>query len=143
MTATNETPRAALVLGPGEGRNYPMGRIRALFLADCEETAHRYSISQWWLEPFTHGPGAHQHEEDDIFFVLAGTMHVLAGSEWTAAGPGALVVIPGGVIHDFENRGAEPAGVLNFSVPGGFEPEMPGIAQWFEEHPAGDVADRV
>jgi hypothetical protein len=24
---------------------------------------------------------------------------------------------------------------LNFSVPGEFEPHMPGIAEWFREHP--------
>ena len=36
-----------------------MGRIGAVFKADGEETAGRYSISEWWLEPNTQGPGAH------------------------------------------------------------------------------------
>jgi hypothetical protein len=27
--------------------------------------------------------------------------------------------------------------VLNFSVPGGFEEDLPGIAQWFAENPPG------
>jgi len=39
--------------------------------------------------------------------------------------------------HDFENRGEVRAGVLNFSVPGGFEPHMPDIAEWFAKHPPG------
>lgn len=47
--------RSPLFLRPGEGRKYPMGRIEALFLADDAETDHRYSISQWWLEPHTKG----------------------------------------------------------------------------------------
>ena len=34
---------AALFLRPGEGRDYPMGRIRALFKADGAETAARYT----------------------------------------------------------------------------------------------------
>jgi hypothetical protein len=38
-----------------------------------------------------------------------------------------------------QNRGAERAGVLNVSPPGNFEHHMPGIAQWFAEHPAGDT----
>jgi mannose-6-phosphate isomerase-like protein (cupin superfamily) len=134
--------RMPIVLGPGQGRLYPMGRVRALFQADGAETNAQYSISQWWLESYTQGPGAHKHEEDDVFFVIAGTMHVLIGSEWTAAGAGTLVVVPAGMVHDFENRSAEPAGVLNFSIPGGFEQAMPEIVQWYEEHPAGDVAVR-
>jgi hypothetical protein len=29
--------------------------------------------------------------------------------------------------------------VLNFSVPGPFEPDMPGIVQWFVENPPKDA----
>jgi hypothetical protein len=57
---------AALVLLPGEGRSYPMGRISAVFKADGDETAKRYSISEWWLEPNTQGPGAHSHERKTV-----------------------------------------------------------------------------
>src|SRR5262249_40580427 len=53
---------------PGAGRAYPMGPVHAIFKADGDETRQKYSISEWWLEPYTRGPGAHQHEEDDVFF---------------------------------------------------------------------------
>jgi quercetin dioxygenase-like cupin family protein len=132
--------RRAVVLAPGEGRAYPMGRIAAVFKADGAETAGRYSISEWWLEPRTRGPGAHAHPEDDIFYVLEGTMSFLVAGDWIDAPKGAFVLVPGGVIHDFENRGAARAGVLNVSVPGGFEEDMPPIRQWFAEHPPGDTA---
>ena len=56
--------RNVVILRPGEGRNYPMGRISALFKADGNETANQYSISEWWPEPHTKGPGAHEHAED-------------------------------------------------------------------------------
>lgn len=129
--------RKPIVLAPGEGRDYPMGRIRAIFKADEGETGSGYSISEWWLEPHTQGPGAHAHPEDDIFFVLAGTMSILIDKEWIAAPTGAFVLVPGGVTHDFENRGDLKAGVLNLSFPGGFEADMPGIAEWFQKHPPG------
>jgi mannose-6-phosphate isomerase-like protein (cupin superfamily) len=128
-------PRKQIV--PGKGRSYPMGRIAAIFKADGAETAGRYSISEWWLEPHTKGPGAHSHPEDDIFFVIEGTMSFLLGDEWTHAPAGSFVLVPGGVTHDFENRGGARSGVLNFSVPGGFEEDMPDIAQWFADHPPG------
>ena len=139
MSATEATARKPVVLAPGEGRAYPMGRISAVFKADGAESASRYSISEWWLEPHTQGPGPHLHDEDDIFYVIEGTMSVLVGNDWTHAARGSFVLVPGGTTHDFENRGDVRAGVLNFSIPGEFEPHMPGIAQWFLENPPKDV----
>ena len=66
-------------------------------------------------------------------------MSFLLGDRWVDAPRGSLVLAPGGTTHDFENRSDARAGVLNFSAPGGFEGEMPGIAQWFREHPPGDA----
>ena len=131
------TQRKPLVLAPGGGRSYPMGRISAIFKADGDETAGRYSISEWWLEAHTKGPGPHAHDEDDVFFVIEGTMSFFVDGEWIEAPKGSFVLVPGGATHDFENRSPARAGVLNFSVPGEFEQEMPGIAQWFAENPPG------
>ena len=133
------TKRAGVLLAPGEGRSYPMGRISAVFKADGEETKRAYSISEWWLEPHTQGPGAHSHEEDDIFYVIDGTMSFLMGDRWTDAPKGSFVLAPGGMTHDFENRSSSRAGVLNFSVPGEFETSMPGIVKWFAENPPKDA----
>lgn len=135
------TARTPVVLGPGEGREYDMGRISAIFKADGAETVTRYSISEWWLDPNTRGPGAHTHQEDDIFFVIEGTMSVLVGEAWTHANKGSFILVPGGILHDFENRGTVRAGVLNFSIPGGFEQEMPEIAKWFKENPPQNTND--
>ena len=131
--------RAPVVLASGEGRSYPMGRITAIFKADGPQTQGRYSISEWWLEPRTQGPGAHSHSEDDIFFVIEGTMSVLVGETWIQATKGSFVLVPGGVIHDFENRGVARAGVLNLSIPGAFEQHMPDIVSWFLENPPKDT----
>lgn len=127
--------REPVLLEPGQGRAYPMGRIGAVFKADGAETQDRYSISEWWLEPHTQGPGPHSHPEDDVFYVIEGTMSVLVGEHWTQAAKGSFVLVPGGTVHDFENRTDRRAGLLNVSVPGAFEKEMPGISAWFAEHP--------
>jgi mannose-6-phosphate isomerase-like protein (cupin superfamily) len=127
--------RKPVVLAPGKGRAYDMGAISAVFKADGDETQSKYSISEWWLEPKTQGPGAHSHVEDDIFYVIEGTMSLLIGENWVHAERGAFVLVPGGVTHDFENRGSVRAGVLNLSVPGAFEAHMPDIVEWFYKHP--------
>ena len=134
--------RDVLILRPGEGRKYPMGRISAIFKADGSETATQYSISEWWLDPHTKGPGAHAHPEDDVFFVIDGTMSFFVNGEWIDAPKGSFVLVPGGSAHDFENRGSTRAGALNFSAPGNFEQDMPAIAQWFADHPPGHADGR-
>ena len=94
MNESGIPSRKAVILGPGEGRSYLMGRIAAVFKADESESESRYSISEWWLEPHTQGSGPHSHPEDDIFYVIEGTMSVLAGE-----------------------RGPMPRGVPSFSSP--------------------------
>lgn len=136
MKQENRNP---IFLAPGEGRLYSMDSISAIFKADGNETAGNYSISEWWLEPYSKGPGAHSHNEDDIFFVLEGTMSFLIGEEWKDAPKGSFILAPGGITHDFENRSAVRAGALNISVPGNFEQHMPEIVSWFKQYPPGKV----
>ena len=114
MSEPSATTRKPIILAPGQGRAYPMGRIAAVFKADEDETQSRYSVSEWWLEPRTQGPECPR---------------------------GSFVLVPGGTTHDFENRSSARAGVLNFSAPGPFEPDMPAIAEWFAQNPPHDAGN--
>jgi mannose-6-phosphate isomerase-like protein (cupin superfamily) len=127
--------RQPIFLKPEEGRRYSMGPITAIFKADGSETDGKYSISEWWLEPHTCGPGAHSHEEDDVFFVIEGEMYFLIGDKWLQASKGDFILAPSGITHDFENRSDRKSGVLNLSAPGNFEQHMLSIVAWFKEHP--------
>ena len=105
-----------------------MGRMRAVFYAEGEETAGAYSISEWWLEPRTRGPGVHSHSDDHVYYILSGTLSVRVNDDWSQVTGGTYVVIPGGTPHDFENRGSVPSGFISFNSPGGFEVRMADIA---------------
>jgi quercetin dioxygenase-like cupin family protein len=120
--------RKPIVIAPDQGRAYPMGRLRAVFKADGAETAEAYSISEWWLEPRTRGPGLHDHPEDHVFYVVAGTLSLNLDGAWSPLPRGSYALIPGGTPHDFANQGLEPAGFIAFTTPGGFEEAMPDIA---------------
>lgn len=134
--ATEPAP-ALIVLGDGEGRAYPRGTMRAVFKADGPETADGYSISEWWLDPGSSGPGSHIHDgNDDIFFVLSGTVTFVLDGEVIEGGPGSFVRVPPGVTHDYRNDSDEPVRLLNMFVPGGFEDEMPSIVDWFARQPS-------
>ena len=125
----------AIVLGNGEGRLYNCGPMTAIFKADENETSCKYSVSEWWLEPHSDGPGAHLHESnDEIFYVLEGVTSFLVGDKWIDAGKGTFLRIPAKSLHDFANRTAQRTGVLNIFIPGGFERNMPEIVKWFQEN---------
>jgi quercetin dioxygenase-like cupin family protein len=136
MSNTDTDKRGSVIHIPGgAGRSYSIGGMNSVFLADGAETADTYSISEWWLEPGQLGPGAHSHDaNDDIFYVLEGTLMFLIGDQKVSASRGAFIRIPAGVVHDFENNSDARAGFLNIYIPGGFEQDMPAIVQWFKEH---------
>ena len=125
------TKRAAkpMIVPAGEGRTYEMGRMRAVFKADRDETAGRYSISEWWLEPRTRGPGVHSHDDDHIYYVIEGSLNLSLDGRWSVLDKGGYALIPGGTPHDFENRGDVRTGFITLNTPGGFEERMPGIAE--------------
>ncbi len=126
----------ALILPAGEGRKYNCGTMTAIFKADENETDEKYSISEWWLEPRSEGPGPHFHEDnDEVFYVLEGTASFLIGEDWIDASKGTFLRIPAKTMHDFRNEGDARAGLLNFFIPGGFERNMPAIVDWFKNNP--------
>ena len=95
--------KEVIVLPEGEGRVYACGSMTAIFKTDEEETSSKYSVSEWWLDPNSGGPGAHQHEEnDEVFYVLEGTTSFLVGDRWINANKGTFLRIPCKTIHDFE-----------------------------------------
>jgi mannose-6-phosphate isomerase-like protein (cupin superfamily) len=139
MSSDTSPVRKPLILPPGQGRAYPMGRMSAIFKADGTETDSRYSISEWWLDPKTQGPGIHSHPEDHVFYVIEGTVSLHIDGQWTHAERGSYALIPGGTPHNFENHGAVRCGFISINVPGGFELRVPGIVEWFVENPLGDA----
>lgn len=141
MDSGNKHRRPAVILAPGQGRSYSMGRMRAVFKADLDETETKYSVSEWWLDPNTHGPGVHQHPEDHVFCVIEGVLSVFVDGAWSHAERGSYIRIPGGTPHDFENRGKSPAGFISINVPGGFEMQMPSIVEWFAANPPTDAGN--
>jgi len=53
----------------------------------------------------------HAHEaNEELFYVLEGTMSFLAGEEWVDARRGSFLRVPAGTTHDFENRSDARAG---------------------------------
>jgi mannose-6-phosphate isomerase-like protein (cupin superfamily) len=139
--ATGVKAREVLFLPAGAGRTYEVGPMHAVFKADGVETDDRYCVSEWWLEAGQPGPGPHAHEaNEELFYVLEGTMTFLAGEEWVDAPRGSFLRVPAGTTHDFENQSDARAGVLNVFLPGGFETIMPRLVAWAAEQAGGEAS---
>lgn len=138
MSSSEDATREALIVRPDQGRRYDMGRMGAVFFADGDETANRYSISEWSLDARTEGPGAHSHPDDHVFYVLEGTLGLVIDGRREEAPRGSYAVIPGGVSHDFDNPGDEACRFISLNAPAGFEEMMPGLVKWFADNPLGD-----
>jgi mannose-6-phosphate isomerase-like protein (cupin superfamily) len=138
-TAADVTGDEVIVLPPGAGRSYDVGPMQSVFKADGVETDERYSVSEWWLEAGQPGPGPHAHAaNEELFYVVEGTMSFLVGAEWIEAARGSFLRIPAGTTHDFENRSDERSGVLNVFIPGGFETMMPRLVAWAADNAGAD-----
>ena len=62
-------------------------------------------------------PHTHQHFVES-FTVLTGTVTLLDGASWVAAGVGDHLVVPRLGVHGFRNDSDEPASLLMMSTPG-------------------------
>ncbi len=132
-----------LVLKPEDGRSYAMGRMSAVFKADCAETNSKMSVSEWRMEPNTEGPHIHKHPEDHLFYVIEGNLAVyLQDRSWFEAEKGSYIFIPGGKEHGFENRSDEIVRFMSINTPGGFEETIPHIVDYLEHNPLGNAKGR-
>lgn len=61
-----------------------------------------------------HEPRPHRHPNEQIVYILAGTIRFHVGDQQTLVGPGGLLMIPPDTLHWGEVVGTEP--VLNLDV---------------------------
>jgi quercetin dioxygenase-like cupin family protein len=125
MTATQKTQ----LLGPADGERVDLGGLGVRFMIDSEAAGGGFSLVEHPIEPRTLAAPLHRHtNEDEYSYVLEGRVGVQLGDEVLEAGPGDLVIKPRGQWHAFWNPGDEPARLLEFISPGGFEQYFAEIA---------------
>jgi mannose-6-phosphate isomerase-like protein (cupin superfamily) len=74
------------------------------------------------VHPTGFAPPLHRHlEEDEAFYVLAGSARFTGDGETFDAGPGDFVLLPAGLPHTFLVGADEPLRALQITTPGGFE----------------------
>ncbi|MET8468947.1 quercetin 2,3-dioxygenase [Streptomyces sp. NPDC006422] len=85
------------------------------------QTRGRVSVVEF-LNPAGFAPPLHRHlEEDEMFYVLSGSVRFLCDEQELAAGPGDFVLLPVGLPHTFVVGSEEPLRCLQITTPSGFE----------------------
>jgi quercetin dioxygenase-like cupin family protein len=132
----------------GQGERLDAGATEIVIKATGEDTAGTFFLAENTIPPNFPGPPPHTHETlHDMFYVLEGTITFLIGDEHREAGPGTFVCAPPGTVHTFSNQTDQPARVLNFSTPSGWEHYMRELAAAGRDGPLtseliGEIASR-
>jgi mannose-6-phosphate isomerase-like protein (cupin superfamily) len=110
QSSDSAAPRPPLVVPGGEGvKARAAGTGGALGLVET-------------VIPAGHSTPLHVHRhEDEVFYILAGTVDFVCGDERFRAQDGAFVFLPRTVPHTFLGVSEEPARVLVMFLPGGLE----------------------
>jgi mannose-6-phosphate isomerase-like protein (cupin superfamily) len=125
MTAT----QSSQVVGPSDGKSVHLGGLGVRFMIDSETAGGGFSLVEHPIAPRTLAAPLHRHaNEDEYSYVLEGRVGAQLGDAVVEAGPGELIVKPRGQWHAFWNPGDEPARLLEFISPGGFEQYFAEIA---------------
>ena len=121
--AVDESAKGARTYVPsGAGTSYwMMGGEQATIKVSSGDTYGAYAVVELTIPPRIGPPPHIHHAMEETFYLLDGEIEFVADGIATTATVGSLVRIPKGVLRGYSNVGAEPARVLVFFLPGGFD----------------------
>lgn len=107
--------------GEGQGDQYWVAGDRYTFKLTGADTGGAFSLFHFMVPPDSGSPPHTHTREDETFYILKGSIRIVAGGTTVVAGPGDTVFGPRGVTHTFHNVGADDAEMLCLAVPAGVE----------------------
>ena len=105
-------------LAEGEGRTYEWHDLLFTIKAAAAETGGALSVWEVTTRPGEE-PLVHTHEEDEMFYVLSGSLTFDCGGQSFKVNENGFVFLPRGVPHSYWIEGEEVK-LLGFSTPSGF-----------------------
>ena len=118
------TPRVTLpfIVGPTDGSHAPLGNLGTVHKVPGFVTEGRVAIVEHTLAPRTLAAPLHRHSrEDELSFVLEGSLGAQLGDTVVTAGAGTYVLKPRGQWHTFWNAGATTLRFVELLIPSGLE----------------------
>jgi mannose-6-phosphate isomerase-like protein (cupin superfamily) len=134
-----EPRRAFLVTADGGQPIWWPDGLPSLIKARAETTGGTFALIEHSVPPKS-GPPLHIHgREDEMWFILEGSLRFKADGEIFLAPTGSFVFVPRGTPHCLQNIGDAPARYLEMFAPAGMERFFEEISQ----QPIGEGAPEV
>ncbi len=131
----------AVYLSPGGGATVDLGGLGVHFKLRGQQTGGAFAVVEHPISPgIIVEPHVHQHE-DELSYVLEGTVWARVGDQEVEAAAGSYVWKPRNVLHTFWNPGPEPARLLETISPAGFEVFFEELATLLQHSPPPDDED--
>jgi quercetin dioxygenase-like cupin family protein len=121
-----------LVLKRGDGETLEALGSRITFLSRAPGA---WSLMQVTAPPDV-GPPPHEHDFDEAYFLLSGSLRFTVAGEELALGAGDFVHVPGGVAHGFKGGSDGVAQLLIFQAPGDADEFFRAVARELTNMPA-------
>ncbi|TDQ45512.1 cupin domain-containing protein [Actinorugispora endophytica] len=120
MSSTNTSTRSPLLVRADDAEVLEDGPTSLItLLADADATGGAVTANRATLRKGSPGAPPHRHTRAaELFFVLDGTLQVLAGEEILTLGAGDFLVVPPNLPHAFAPAPGEEAEVLVAFTPG-------------------------
>lgn len=131
-----------IVVEAGEGESVWLGGVGVDFKIPAERTGGAFSIVEHPLDPGRLIPPHIHYKEHELSYVLSGEIGVRIGDRDYVAGPGSYVFKPRDVAHTFWNAGSEPAHLLEFIFPAGFENFFAELGELVVSCPPDELPER-
>lgn len=110
------------IVRPEDGTRFDFGGLGVHWKIDGPDTGQRFSVVHHPIAPRALAAPLHFHrKEDELSYVLKGTLGALLGDDVVTAPPGAWLFKPRGQWHTFWNAGEEPCEIIEIISPAGFE----------------------
>lgn len=118
-----------------------LGKLEVILKLSGIDTGNAYAMVEHTLQPGNLAAAVHSHcNEDEVSYVIEGTVSALIGNRIIQATPGMLIRKPRNVPHTFWNSGTTPARLLEIIAPAGFEQYFYDVAPLFPEDGTPDLA---
>jgi len=111
-----------------DGRRYPAGRTtRNLVGGSSPLVARGFCMGHVILDPEGGQVPWHNHEQEEVYFVIEGEGEACIGDERSTIRAGQAVHVPSGRFHQLTNTGASPLVMVYVYAPAGE------VAHWRQE----------
>ena len=137
MTARDHT----IFFPPEAGTAVSLGGIGVVFKVPGELTGGAFSVVEHPVQPGALAPPHVHADEDELSYVLEGTLGVRVGDRIMDLTAGSYVFKPRGIPHTFWNAGPGPARLIEIISPAGFERYFTQMADLLEHQ--GPDFDRI